>query len=227
MAEKVRDSISRVRGVVKAVKEDPFMTDRFIYSLITKHAAALIEQDSKMESIFKEVTLFKEIPCLELIEVDRIEACCTSIRTGCTFRRSKEKLPAIREYNNGPIIRAITSIDYSVRAHRSSPVEYTNMTKTSGFKYNKEKYYWILDDYLFLPNVQWEGVRVQAMFEDSLSHLLCNVDEDNADCTIAQERSLSIPHHLFSSIEQLVITEILTAGQIPSDGPDDSQNVLR
>jgi len=32
----IGESISRVRNVLKAVKEDPFLTDRFIYSLIMK-----------------------------------------------------------------------------------------------------------------------------------------------------------------------------------------------
>jgi hypothetical protein len=221
----VGDSISRVRNVLKAVKEDPFLTDRFIYSIVMKHAKALIKRESDMANIFKYTSLFNEIPCLELIEVDRIEACCSGIRTGCTFKRSKYKLPSLFELNIGPVIKAVTSIDYSQDLVRTQPELYITLTKTSSFKYNKQKYYWVLNDYLYLPNADWDAVRIQAMFDESISAELCGLEQNN--CVIEQERELTIPEHLFTEIEQLVVTEILTAGQIPSDGADDSQNVMR
>ena len=99
------------------------------------------------------------------------------------------------------------------------------VTKTSNFKYNKTKYYWYLDGYIYLPNVTWEGVRVQAIFDDDISGLNCA--EDARECVLEQDRELNVPDHLFSEIEQMVLQEILMAGQVPSDGADDSQNVLR
>ena len=85
----VGDAISRVRNVLKIVKEDPFITDRFLYSLIMKYGKTLIYRDSKLKNIFKNSSLFKELPCVELIEVDTVEACCIGIKTGCTIKRSK------------------------------------------------------------------------------------------------------------------------------------------
>jgi hypothetical protein len=227
MAIKVGESVSRVRNVLKAVKEDPFLTDRFIYSLVMKYAKTLIKRDAKMENIYKNESLFKEIPCVELIDVDKVEACCIAIKTKCTFKRSKEKLPKIQDVNGGPIIRSVTTLDYSQRAKRTLPDLYSNMTRTSGFKYNQKKYYWLMNDYLFIPNVDWEGVRLQAMFDEDINSSLCYLGDDANDCTAEQDRTLSIPEHLFSEIEQMVLSEILTAGKIPSDGADDSQNVLR
>jgi len=222
---KVGEAISRVRNVLKAVKEDPFMTDRFIYSIILKHAKALIKREANMANIFKYTSLFKEIPCLELIEVDKIDACCSGIRTGCTFKRSKYKLPGFYQLDMGPVIKSVTSLDYSQDLVRTQPELYTTLTKASSFKYNKQKYYWIINDYLYLPNADWDAVRITAMFDEDVSSELCGKEENN--CVIEQERDLNIPEHLFTEIEQLTLTEILTAGQIPSDGADDSQNIMR
>lgn len=221
----IGESISRVRNVLKAVKEDPFLTDRFIYSLIMKYAKTLIKRESMSGEIYKYRNLFTEIPCLDLIEVDKIEACCIGIRTGCTFMRSKDKLPELLQADDGPVIRAVTSLDYSQEAQQTYPTLYSTMTKTSNFKYNKTKYYWYLDGYIYLPNVTWEGVRVQAIFDDDISGLNCA--EDARECVLEQDRELNVPDHLFSEIEQMVLQEILMAGQVPSDGADDSQNVLR
>lgn len=221
----IGDAISRVRNVIKGVKEDAFITDRFIYYLIWKYAKTLIKRESRMNEIYKYTSLFTEIPCLELIDVDKVEACCTGIRTGCTIKRTKDRLPGLLETTMGPVIREVSSLDYSVSVTRSYPSVYTNMTKLTSFPYNKSKYYWYLDGYLYVPDVEWEAIRVQAIFEDDTAAFLCNPEAD--DCRSEQDRSLAIPEHLYSEIEQLVLKEILTAGQIPSDGADDSQNIMR
>ena len=227
MATTVGEAISRVRNVLKSVKEDTFMTDRFIYSMLMKYAKTLIKRDSKIENIFKNESLFKEIPCLELITVDKVDACCISIKTNCTFKRTKEKLPKIQEMNSGAIIKSVSTLDYSHKLTRTQPDLYNFITKTSGFKYNKNKYYWIVNDYLFIPDVEWEAIRIQAMFEEDVNPLICSLGTDANDCTPEQERTLSIPEHMFSEIEQMVLNEILIGGKIPSDGADDNQNIFR
>src|SRR5574344_1871103 len=170
---KTGESISRIRNILKAVKEDPFLTDRLIYSLIMKYAKTLMQRDLKLVNLFKNSSLFKEDPCVVLIDVDRVEACCIDINTGCTFKRSKDKLPTITNLNNGPVIRAVSTLDYSVQVHKTEPSLYANMTKIPSFKYNKRKYYWFIDGYLYIPDVDWEGVRVQAMFEEIINKNLC------------------------------------------------------
>jgi len=221
----IGDATSRVRGVLKAVKEDPFMTDRFLYSLINKYSKLLIRRQDNEGKIRKYTSLFTTLPCLELIEVDRIEACCIGIRTGCTFRRTKDKLPAIVEGSLGPIFRSVTTIDQSIRLNETYPSTYQNMTKTSGFKYNKAKYFWLMDGYMYIPDVEWEGIRIEAIFDESVDDLTCS--NEPGDCSLAQDRAIGIPEYLFAEIEQMVLQEILTSGQIPSDGADDSQSQLR
>jgi len=221
----VGEAVSRVRNVLKAVKEDPFLTDRLIYSLIMKVAKTLIKRDDRIESLFKYKSLFKELPCVELIEVDKVDACCIGIKTQCTFRRTKDKLPKLMEIGDMQVIRSVSTLDYSKKATQSYPTVYTNMTRTSGFKYNKQNYYWFLDGHIYIPNVTWEAIRIQAIFDEDISDELCNVEP--GECTQEQDRELAIPEHLFTEIEQMVIQQLLTAGQIPSDGADDSQNVMR
>lgn len=225
MATTVGESVSRVRNVIKAVKEDPFITDRFLYSLIMKYGKTLLKRDLLRENIYGYTNLFKEIPCLDLIEVDKVDACCIGIKTGCTFMRSKNKLPKLMDINSGPIIRSVSTLDYSTRAKQTHAELYVNMTKMSSFKYNKEHYYWLSEGYLYIPNVDWESIRVQALFDEDISSELCHIDA--RECIPEQDREISLPEHLFSEIEQMVLQEVLTAGKIPSDGADDSQNPMR
>jgi hypothetical protein len=220
----INDAVSRVRNVLKSVKEDVFMTDRFIYSVILKYAKMLIRRQDNEMKIFRVQSLFKNLPCVELIEVDKVEACCTGIKSGCTIMRTKDRLPAVLDGAYGPIIRTVASVDGSILVYHTYPSAYVRLTHTSGYKYNKNKYYWFLDGYLYLPNVAWEAVSVTALFEENISVYSCSEDDD---CALAQDRQMPVPEYLFAEIEQYTIKELLTAGQIPVDSSDDSQNILR
>jgi len=221
----IGDATSRVRNVLKAVKEDPFMTDRFLYSLIMKYAKLLIYRQDQKGKMKEYTGLFEALPCVELIEVDKIEACCLGIRTGCTFRRSKDPLPEMVDGGKGPVIRSVTTIDQSIRLEETYPELYSNFSSTTTFKYLKTKYFWFIGGYIYIPDVDWESVRVTALFDSDVTKFDCSIAAD--ECIPAQERKLPIPDNLFAEIEQMVLKEILTSGQIPSDGQDDSQSTLR
>lgn len=192
-----------------------------------KYAKLLIRRQDNENKILQYTSLFDTLHCIELIEVDKIEACCIGIKTGCTFRRSKDKLPDFIEGSMGPIIRSVTTIDQSQRVTPTFPSTYANMTKRSSFRYNKEKYYWYLDGYIYIPDVEWESIRMEAMFDEDVSVYNCSTANEKAACISQQSRTLDIPEYLFAEIEQMVLQELLPTIQVPSDGADDAQNVLR
>ena len=219
------ESISRIRNVLKAVKEDPFITDRFIFSMIMKYAKLLIRRQDNEGKMMQYQSIFQFIPCLELIELDKIPECCIGIKTGCTIRRTKDPLPEILQGTVGPIIRTVASLDLSKDLQYIYPGVYANLTKMSTHKYNKQLYYWYLDGHIYVPEVTWEGIYIEAIFNDDISSYVCT--KDATDCIKAQDLPFNVPEYLFAEIEQMVLQELLTTGQLPSDGADDSQNVLR
>lgn len=221
----IGEAISRVRNVVKAVKEDPFITDRFIFSLIMKNAKFLMKQEDAFNKLMKFQSFFKTLPCLELIEVDKIEACC-DVESGIKIKRTKDKLPDLMEASFGPLIRSVTSIDGSQEVYRTYPLLYKGMSKTSGFKFNKQKYYWYINGYLYFPNVAWEQVQIEGIFEDDLAYFTCSSCEER--CAPRQEQDFQIPDYLFAQIEQNVIKELTITLQVPADtATDDKQSNLR
>lgn len=221
----IGDSIGRVRNVLKAVKEDPFLTDRFIYGVIIKYAKMLIRRQDNEGKIYSFTSLFKDLNFVELIDVDKVAAQCSGIKSHCTIKRTKDKLPEMIEGAKGPIIRLVMSLDGSKRLEETYIHTYVATANSTNFKYNNTLYYWFTDGYIYIPNVEWEAIRVQALFDDDTSFFNC--PEDGSPCDNAQDRDMPIPDYLFAEIEQMVLQEMLTAGKIPSDGPDDSQNILR
>ncbi len=223
MATTIGDSISRVRNVLKAVKEDPFLTDRFIYSIILKYSKTLLKRQDDLKQIMKYQSLFEVLPCVELIEIDKVEACCSGIKSKCRIMRTKEKIPPPLEGSYGPLIRNVTSIDSSIEMISTYPSTYVSLSNSTNFKYNKSKYFWYIDGHLYFPNIDWDAVRIEALFDGDVTHLKTDADP----CTLIQDTFFRIPDFLFSEVEQYAIKEILTSGQIPADGADDNQNIFR
>jgi hypothetical protein len=99
-----------------------------------------------------------------LIEVDKVEAECTGIQSGCTIKRTKNKLPNMMEGYWGPLIRTVSSIDGSRELKATHPGTYTSLTKTTSFRYNNQKYFWYLNGYLYLPDLEWDAVKLEGCF---------------------------------------------------------------
>jgi len=220
----IGESISRVRNTLKAVKEDPFLTDRVIYYSIIKYGKTLLKREDNQYRLMRIGTIFSVLPMVELIDVDKVEAGCMGVYSGCYFKRTKDKLPDIFDGLFGPIIRTVSSIDSSIEVFRTDPGTWTSITKSSTFKYNKRPYFWYLNGYLYVPNVDWDAIRIEAIFDGDISEYVCDEDEK---CKIRQDQILPFPEYLFSEIEQMTVKELTMTMQVPQDNLDDGQNALR
>jgi hypothetical protein len=223
----IGEAVSRVRNTLKAVKEDPFLTDRTIYFSILKYGQSLMKREDNKNKLMRIPSIFTQLTYVELVDVDTIEAQCVGVYSGCTIKRTKEKMPEFMTASKGPLIRSVTSIDGSIHLQETQPIIFTSITHSTNFKYNKTMYYWYLDGYLYMPNVSWDAIKVDAAFEGDTSAFSCGPDAGKEVCLVHQDNAMGIPDYLFSEIEQYVIKELTTTIQIPTNGPDDSQNVLR
>jgi hypothetical protein len=221
----IGESISRIRNLVKGTKQDAFLTDRFIYSLIVKYAKMYIKRQDALNIRLKFASLFKRLPCVELIEVDKVEACCGSISSDCKVMRTKDPIPVPFEGAYGAFIRTVAAIDGSNEVYRTQPAAYVSMTKTSSFKYNNKKYYWYMNGFLYFPNLEWPAVSVEGIFQSDVSVFTCEAD---GECKIRQNDVLSIPDDLFAEVEKQVLTDLGFTIQVPPDTAiNDKQNILR
>lgn len=226
---KIVESISRVRNSMKIVNDDAFITDRYIYSLIVKYGKTLVYRDSKKLNILNNPIMFKEIPCFRLKEIDVVDNCCIGINTGCKVMVSVEPLPEITSIDNGPVIKAVTTIDGSKTLIRTTKEQYYQMKKSTSFKYNTNKYYWIENNHIYVPDVMWESVRISAMFNEDINDLLCPNSNlgDNSKCKYFQDGELQIPEYLLSEAEQMTLQEMMLSIKVQPDIQDDNQHIMR
>jgi hypothetical protein len=219
----VGDITSRIRSQVKAVRQDSMLTDRLIYSIILKHSKWLMKREDSKNRLMSFSGVMQTMDFVELIEVDKVEACCTGLRSDCTIKRTKEKMPIFLQGYYGPLIRTVASLDGSEEMQPTMPSTYLSLSKSKNFKYNKSKYFWYLDDYLYFPNTEWDAVRIEGIFEEDISMYTCEADS----CLQKTDLLFNVPDYLFGELEAAVLKDIIAMYQIPSDASPDKQNIAR
>ena len=217
------ETISRVRNLIKGVKQKDFLTDRFLYSLIINYAKLYIKRLDDQNKIMRFQSLFVTLPCVELEEIDKVAACCGGIKSNCIIRRTKDRLPDVLEGTYGPLFRTISSIDGSILCSKTNPATFVDIANSSSFKYNRNKYYWYIDNRLYFPNIEWDAVKVEVLPENSIEDYLCCGDP----CMLAQDQQTHIPEYLFAQIEKDVRNDLLGTIQIPKEGNADGVSALK
>lgn len=221
--------ISRIKGLIKAVDKDAFVTDRFIYSIIRKYIPFLMKREDSKNKLMNIQGLFQVYPYVELEESNRIESKCFNAPIDCKIKRTKDKISVSMDGYYGPLIKSITSIsgpamnagdEQPIRL--ISPSNYGQKIKLKSFKYNKEKYAWFLEGRLYFPDLEWDAVRLEAIPSDDM-----NFGCDTDYCIPMQDLEFRVPEYLFGEIESFVLKDLGLPMQIPSDQVDDKQNIHR
>jgi hypothetical protein len=224
MATTIGEVISRVRNQIKAVKQDAFLTDRFLFSLITKHAHWLMKREDSKNKLMRFSSVIQTLEFVELEEVDKIEAHCTGLKSNCKIKRTCKTVPTFMQGYYGPLVRAVTSIDGSEVMKATQPTTYISISNSPSFKYNKTKYYWYLNDYLYFPDLEWDAVRIEGIFEDDITSYNCDTCNE---CISRQDQTFNVPDYLHGEIESNVLKDLGLTMQVPSDVLPDKQNILR
>ena len=220
----IGEAISRIRGQIKAGNQDAFTTDRYIYSLIKKYAQLFMRRQDNANKLMKFNSVWQQLKYVKLIEVDKIEAQCVGIASGCTIKRTEKKLPTFMQGYWGPLIRTVSSIDGGIEIQATQPGTYASMSKTKTFKYNNTKYFWFLDGYLYLPNVSWDAIKLEGVFEEDIAKWTCETDDD---CVPRYLQNLYIPEFLFSEIENQLLNTAFNTMKVPSEDGNNNKNPNR
>ena len=223
----IGEVVSRVRNQMKAVRQDAFLTDRFIYSVIGKHAKWLMKREDSKSNIMKFNSIMQTLDKVELIEIDRIEAGCINLSTNVKVMRTRNPIPLFMQGYWGPLIRQITSVDAQIDFQPITPTQYTILSQSKNFRFNKTNYYWYLNDNLYFPDISWQYVRIEGVFEDDIAAYKCSDCKNNFNCLARQDQNFNVPDYLFGEIETNVLKDLSVMVQFPTDDTHDNKNISR
>lgn len=227
----INDFLSRLRSKAKAINKDGFVTDRTLYSLAKKYIPGLLKREDSKNLLLTIQGIFQILKYVELIDVDKIDTKCFNIKSECTIKRTKFRLPGLYMGYSEPLIKTIfgisgpaTDADDESGFQLIEASKFGSIVKLKNYKYNTTKYCWFSDGYLWFPNTEWDAVSIEGLFYEDIETFNC---ETCKNCTPRQDQPFSVPEYLFPEIEQFVWADLGIEFKIPSDPIDDKQNILR
>lgn len=206
---KNKDIISRIRVSVKEIGKDNLLTNKSIYNILRSSAIFLLkrEADSK-NTIYNQMGIFSTI-CVDMIEVSATE--CLNIPSNCRVWRSKNKIPKIIESSTGFIYKAISSMDNSVQFFLTTP--YIERLK-SKIKFNKNKYVWLENDYLYSKD-SYPILKIVGIFEEDI-----RPPQEDSNCSRLED-SFFLPDYLCDAAVKLTLQELSVFKQIVYSNNED------
>lgn len=212
----IGEAISQVRNDLKQITVDTRLTDRDIYSVMKTHSYWIIAQEADKLKISKQQHLFQSYTCAEVVPVPLTDPCC-NIQSKCRIYRTKDGLPPMFTDDSGPIIRTVTSVDWSQNFQRTTYENWLKIERDPDFKYNKSKYYFIRDNYMYFPTTQWRKVNMLIYCDaDVRKYNTCGCDK--GPCLAMQDTIWRVPDKLEGRIIDATIQELTkTYMAIPYD----------
>ena len=77
---------------------------------------------------------------------------------------------------------------------------------------------------MYFPNIDWEAVKVEGIYEGDIGRWNCDPEDD---CVPRYKQQFFVPEFLFAEIEQQVIQQLMMTLKIPSEDADNKQNINR
>lgn len=171
--------IADVRSAFKILANDDLLSDRYIASELIKTNLKLVNQQLNKRIGWNSPNLFTTLPCIPMKEVSITECCDVSI--DCTISRSVNPLPAIADSKFSLVVQGVWSVDKRFRYKETSANRYANYLSLN--KKNKnERFFWILDNYLYLSDPMIDIVAISAFFPEPIDPVIFSCDQPNNYC---------------------------------------------
>lgn len=197
--------ISQIKNELRLINADNSLTNKFIWSIITKHLNWLIKRESSKLKIMKQDTIFQTSKCVEIEAVPTVDECCAKICTKCKIYRTKEKLPELYEDGDGVIIKSVYTIDGSIDFSPIKLEEYSRKLENPHSKYDQSKYYFYNNGYLYFPKSSIIRVNVKGYFTNEIVN---TCDPEDKPCQSLLDTPTRIPKYFLGELMQAVLQEL-------------------
>lgn len=207
--------ISRLRNGLNEVTGDSRYSNRYLWNVFLTASKELIKQDADRGRIYSQANIWDNI-CIKMEPVSSVLCNCISLPGDCTVYRSKEQMPKFIESTDGFIYRFIATPDLSKSFTLVSPYGYS---VKRNIKFNREKYAFIHDGYIYTPDHTYPQLIISGMFEGDTGEFKCDGSDNNTTghCYHALSQNISLNDYLIRAGISMALQELMGTKQIPKD----------
>lgn len=119
-------------------------------------------------------------------------------------------MPKIVESVGGFMIKNVTSLDGSQPLTFTTEASWVRKLNINDKHAKNELFYYVKNNYIYTPNVEWDYIAIEGIFENPEEVDILNAcDDEVVDCTSAYEREFAIPNYLEKSLKDLINESLL------------------
>lgn len=210
-----RSIINTLRQEIKELSSDTFYSNKFLYTVLIKHAMWIVKREIRSGKVYKNMSLFKSLKCIKVVESSIIDPSCP-IQLECNIWRTDKRLPETWQDDYGPVIKYAMSIDDSTRFHLISKEEWINKRNSPYAKWDKTKYCIFSDGYLWFPVHNPRLINVYGYWIDGAEfHSECG---DGKKCNRYLDSEFSVPDWTIAEITSKALEQLAKVTKaLPND----------
>lgn len=217
--------VSLVWHDLRALNKDEHLSRRHILNTAQSYAKDYVTKKLTDGTLFKEEKLFSTIKCFELEKDDIVKCDIVEFKRCNNLMKSKEQLPDLISSRFGPAVVSVRSVsgqDFSL----TSPSAFSNL-KYSKFPNLSRFLYYVEDNYLYLPDSEFELVDIKILTLDTES-----VDELSGcstcdECESTWDKTFVCPDRHIRDVINATVAELSGTWRriTPDENPDKDSNI--
>ena len=214
------DFVARVLNGLRALNKDEHISKRYILKIGQNKSKFYISQKLLDKTLFRESNLFKTIQCLKLNEEETIKCGIHEFMRCDSLMKSKKKIPGLIYSRLGASIISVTSLNGDIEFVPTSLKGYINSRNRPNVKKLNIKYYYIQDNYLYLPDSSIGHVTLTYIPFDETDIDECSECGDevsNGGCKSVWDYDFKVPDKLSEQVITETIQEVSMVRKIPTD----------
>lgn len=214
-----RQFSSDIVGSLRSLGIDDRIPTRLVLAIGRDYTRTFIKQDADSRRLFQITDIWKSIPCFQMCEEDAVKCGCLP---DCQYvMKSTKQLPAVFDSSYGDVIKIFT-IDGSKEYTLIKSFEYKDI-KNREYQNSGQRYCWILDRYLYIPDSKVKEVMVVGlfMFPNEVTKLV-----EGSECLYPLDEYFPCPGYLLSVVKDQTIKKLAEIYKrlIPDAKPDGNPN---
>lgn len=210
---------SRVINAVKALNKDTRISKRYVIETGKIKANFLMVQKMDELTMSREDGVITTIDCFRL-KADNVKECdIFEFRRCKSLMKSCKKLPKGLFGKSGSGIISVSNIDGSKNYHYITPKQYALLDDRSLHRRRNMVFYFVKDDYLYLPESRNELVEISMITFDTWEADKCSECENKTEkCESALSAKFVCPDRFLDLVVRDTIQEIASITmRIPAD----------
>lgn len=213
--------ISDARILARELNADSRLSNKALWSILSKHMDWLIHRESNKLKMADFDYLYQTIKCVEVIEAPAIDPCC-GVKSKCMVFRTKDRLPELYEDSAGVRIKMVYSIDNSADFTQIKVKDYMRKLEDPNSKYDKARYFYFNDGYLYFPKQFPRKVMTKGHFKFDVSND-CGCGGEKK-CIRRMDEPSMMPEYLRGELMEFVKKDLFQRAQIrPEDQIDKNE----